>query len=311
MSRPRLTVFTSTIYPDLPRLWHACVTRALPPGEAVVEVFHDADAFAPLEERLPGTVVLRRGPGRREFHEAYNDAVRRASTPYLAFVDTDVFLTSRALWPRLAEALVPQNVAAVAAVSRTQAESHGTFAVVVKAAVYRDVLERLPEGFFPGFDVPSAGAPPSSWRFRDAGDRMTEAVITSGHEVRLLDLGREGELARFDAITLTRRAAELFGERPLLRLLAENDYYWHGVVGNAVLARLHDRLFPDGPRFGFRAPLGAALRRALRGRPGEVKVRLGYVARLARAARRVAGFVRGNAPVYPPGTFQERRGGAG
>ena len=40
---------------------------------------------------FPGAAVLRRSPARRDFHEAYNDAVRRCGTPFLAFVDSDVF----------------------------------------------------------------------------------------------------------------------------------------------------------------------------------------------------------------------------
>ncbi|HYD01563.1 MAG TPA: hypothetical protein VEB22_10080, partial [Phycisphaerales bacterium] len=38
-----VTVFTCTIYPDLARIWHACVSRSFPKDEAAIEVFQDSD----------------------------------------------------------------------------------------------------------------------------------------------------------------------------------------------------------------------------------------------------------------------------
>src|SRR5688500_2419537 len=73
----------------------------------------------------------------------------RAPPPYLAFVDCDVFWLSRDLWPWLAGELDHPGVAAVACVSRHDRRSHGTFAVVFKTEVYREVLAGLPGGFSP------------------------------------------------------------------------------------------------------------------------------------------------------------------
>ena len=65
-----------------------------------MEIFQDGDRETPLEPALfPGAALLRRGPGRRDFHEAYNEAVQRAETPYLGFIDSDVFWTTPDLWP--------------------------------------------------------------------------------------------------------------------------------------------------------------------------------------------------------------------
>lgn len=292
MSGAEVTLFTSTVYPDVARVWHACLVRALAGTEAALELFHDSVTYAPLEEWLPGVSIRRRGERVREFHEAYNDAVLRATTPVLVFVDSDLLWTSRSLWPLLRDALAAPGVAAVAAVSRTSAESHGTFSVAVKPEAYRSVLERFPDGFFPGFDLPSPGAAPETWRFRDAGDRLTEAVTAAGFEVRLLDLLPTGALVNFDSITLTRRALERFGAEPLARLMEENDYYWQGLASNAVLGRLHDRLLPDGPRYGFGFPPGPVVARALRGGARDVVRRLRYLASLAAKARRVRRFVR-------------------
>ena len=101
MSDRLVTVFTSTIYPDLARLWHACVSRSFPRHEAAIEVFQDSDEHEVSPRWLPGATVVRRAPSRRDFHEAYNDALARVETPYLAFVDTDVFWIAPDLWPRV------------------------------------------------------------------------------------------------------------------------------------------------------------------------------------------------------------------
>src|SRR5262249_42285394 len=162
-TQPLVTVFTSTVYPDLVRIWHACASRAFPADEAVLEIFQDSEDNALCASLLPGVTVLRRTASRRDFHDAYNDALARASTPYLAFIDSDVFWTSVGLWDRVRKQLASQTTAAVSCVSRTKTASHGTFAVVMKVAVYREVLERFPDGFYPAIEVQDLSIPMERW----------------------------------------------------------------------------------------------------------------------------------------------------
>lgn len=293
MTVPQVTVFTSTVYGDVARLWHACIARAFPPSDAVVEIFDDSPGQDLDPLLYPEARLLRRTPFCRDFHEAYNEAVRRAATPLLAFVDTDVFWTSGDLWPRVRAALAAPEVAAVSCVSRSVTESHGTFAVVVKSDIYRSALAELPGGFFPAIENLDPGQPCATWRFHDTGDLLTRAVVARGFEVRLLNLERGGDLVRFDGITLTRRAAGWMGARALARMARDSDYFWHGYVGNVVLRRLHDRLFPEGPRYTFCFPAAPAIRLALSGDVRRTKGRLFYLARLRRGASAVERFVTG------------------
>ncbi|MGE5345726.1 MAG: nucleotidyltransferase family protein, partial [Acidithiobacillales bacterium] len=144
-----LTVFAATVFPDLVRLWHACLVRALPREEAIVEVYDDSAAGDLDAVLLPGATILRRAPERPDFQMAYNDAIARATTPLLAFVDTDVFCVSKDVWRRARAELERPEVAAVSCVSREAAESPGTFAVVMKVAAYREALRSVPGGFVP------------------------------------------------------------------------------------------------------------------------------------------------------------------
>ena len=293
---PLVTVFTSTVYPDVARIWHACVRRAFPAGEARIEIFHDSDAPGLDAGWFPGAEILPRTPSRREYHDAYNDAVARVETPYLAFVDSDVFWISRELWPFVRRELAPPRVAAVSLVSRTRRPSHGTFAVVMKAAAYRQVFgAALPAGFFPAAERPDAEVPFERWVWYDTGDLATQAVRDAGWEVQLLHRDHEQLLVRFHGITLSRRGAEHVGGENLARLAGRDRYFFRGYAGNLALRALHDRLFPGGPPYGFdlaRAPL---LRESARNPPRELAWRLGYLAALARGARRVAAFAEGGA----------------
>lgn len=290
VSAPSLTVFTATVYADVARIWHACVTRAL--GDtARLEIFDDSPGQDLPEAAFPGVTVLRRSPARRDFHEAYNDALARAATPFLAFVDTDVLCVSHAVWPRAEKELARPEVAAVSFVSRSKTESHGTFAVVMKVDAYRSSLACLEGGFFPAIEKLDPALPPERWAWHDTGDLATRAVVTAGYEVHLLHLDHGGGFARFDGITLSRRAAEWMGPRALATMSRRSDYFWHGYVGNLALRDLHDRLFPGGPRYAFAFPRARALALTASGGPRAAKERLRYLLRLKAQARAVARFV--------------------
>jgi hypothetical protein len=292
---PAVTVFTSTVYADVARLWHACITRAFPPGAALVEIFDDSPRG--LDPHLfPGATIMPRGPARRDFHEAYNDALARAVTPYLAFVDSDVFWVDPGVFRRAREDLARDEVAAVSCVSRSKTESHGTFAVVMKVAAYRKALAHLPDGFFPRIENLDPSLPAERWSWHDTGDLATRAVVAAGWEVRLLNLETTGSFARFDGITLSRRAAEWMGPKALVTMAGESDYFWHGYAGNSVLASLHDRLFPAGPRYAFPFARLPVLWLAGRGGPRAALQRVLYLKRILGGAGRIARFVRGPEP---------------
>ncbi|HVG06510.1 MAG TPA: hypothetical protein VNM67_02320 [Thermoanaerobaculia bacterium] len=282
-----LTVFTSTVYPDVARLWHACVRRAFPDvADTAVEIFWDSDRPA------PDFPVLQRTPERRDYYEAYNDVLVRCPTPYLALTDTDVFWTSADLWPRVCDALErDEKLAAVACISRQGRPSHGTFAVVLKTEIYRRVLTALPTGFFPAVEDIDPAVPWNCWTFHCSGDLLTRAVLDAGYEVRLLHLDEAGtELVRFDGITAPRRIAEHLPNRSLSRLMAAGRYHWGGMLGNRILAGLHDRLFPAS--YELTVPAGPLLREALRTGPREAAKRLRLLTRCRRGARRIEAFVR-------------------
>ncbi len=287
---PALTVFTSTVYGDLARIWHACVARATS-GTARIEVFDDSPGQDLPEAAFPGATVLRRSPARRDFHEAYNDALARAATPLLAFVDTDVLSVSGAVWPDAVKELARPEVAAVSFVSRSKTESHGTFAVVMKVDAYRAALASLPGGFFPAIEKLDPALPQERWAWHDTGDLATRAVVAAGYEIRLLNLDHGNGFARFDGITLSRRAAEWMGADALATMSRRSDYFWHGYVGNLALRDLHDRLFSDGPRYAFAFSRARALALTASGGPRVAKERLRYLLRLKAQARAVERFV--------------------
>lgn len=293
MSGPSLTVFTATVYADVARIWHACVTRAL--GSAArLEIFDDSPGQGLDPELYPGASVLRRSSARRDFHEAYNDAVRRCETPFLAFVDSDVFWLDPGAWPLAEGELANPRVAAVSFVSRARTASHGTFAVAMKPGPYRDALEVLPCGFFPAVEGVDPSVPRERWIEHDTGDLVTSTVLAAGHEVRFLRLdGSGGAFARFDGITLSRRASSWMGPAALAAMAKRSDYFWHGWVGNLALQRLHDGLFPAGPRYDYPFPRSAAILRAFSTSPRRTYDRLAYLLRLRRQAAAVRAFVRG------------------
>ena len=253
---PRATVFTASVFGDVPRLWLACLRRALPAREARFELFDDSADGSLDGSLLPGVDVLRRSPARPDFQIAYGDALRRTATPFLAFVDTDVFWLSADVWPRVLREFENPRVAAVSCVSRTAAASPGTFAVVMRTQVYRDVMKRVRGAFAPFVEGEMAGGLPGRCRGDDTGDRIARAVVEAGFEVRLLHLGGSDAFARFDAITMTRLLGGWVGPETLLEMAVTNPYFRRGCLGALALARVHDTLFADGPRFGV--PLSAA-----------------------------------------------------
>ena len=292
LNAPSVTVFTATVYADVARIWHACVRRAFG-GAARLEIFDDSPNQDLDPALFRGAAVLRRSPARRDFHEAYNDAVRRCETRFLAFVDSDVFCLDPGAWPRAAGELANPRVAAISFVSRARAASHGTFAVALKPGPYREALGTLPGGFFPAVEGVDPSVPRARWIEHDTGDLVTRAVVAAGHEVRLSRLdGDGGAFARFDGITLSRRASSWMGPAALATMAARSDYFWHGWVGNLALKRLHDDLFPDGPRYDYPFPRAAALLRAVSPSLRRTRDRLAYLGRVRRQAAAVRAFVR-------------------
>lgn len=284
---PRLTVFTSTVYPDIVRVWHACIQSALPRDEIRVEVFFDSSENGLQGNLLPGAVVLQRSGRRRDFHDAYNDALLRAETPYLAFVDTDVFWLSPTVWPHALRELERPEVAAVSCFSRQDGASPGTFAVIMKTDVYRAVLADLSGGFDPAIEGIAPGIPPGRWRRFDTGDRAAQAVVKAGYEICFLRLEAEVAFVRFDGLTLMRKALDWIGPTNFLAVAGGSGGHWNGLAGNAVLKRLHDRLFPGGTPFDFPFSMGDAVRRAFGAGPRACASRLARLARLTSGARRI------------------------
>jgi len=293
MSSP-VTVFTATVFPDVARLWHGCVSRAFPAGTKI-EIFHDSSE-APLDSTLyPGAAILQRTATRRDHHDAYNDAIRRAQTPYLAIVDSDVFWISPDLWGRVEKLLQSPEVAAVSCISRSRRQSHGTYAVVFKPEAYRKVLRDFPDGFYPAAEHIDLDAPLEKSRWFDTGEKMTQAVMDAGYRVELLHLDRSGELIRFYGVTLTRRGGDNFGEATLARISGYNNYFWRGYVSNLVLQALHDNIFAEGARYYFPFRL-APLALYTAGAPKHFRFRLEFIGRMLRGKRKVAQFLRENAP---------------
>ncbi len=255
-SGPRATVFAASVFGDLPRLWLACLRRALPAEDVRFELFDDSPDGGLDEALLPGVAVVRRSPARPDFQVAYGDALQRATTPLLVFVDTDVFWLSRDVWPRVLGELENPRVAAVSCVSRAAAASPGTFAVVMRTGIIRGVAARVKGEFAPFVDAEAGEGLPGRWHGADTGDRVARAAADAGFEIRHLDLAATGEFVRFDAITMTRLLGTWVGKEVLLRMAVTNPYFRRGCLGGLALAGLHDGLFESGPRFG--APLPAA-----------------------------------------------------
>ena len=254
---PRVTVFTASVFGDVPRIWLACLRRSLPSDDVRFEVFDDSAEGTLDEKLLPDVTLLRRSEERPDFQVAYGDALRRATTPFLAFVDTDVFWLSRDVWPRVMKKFESPRVAGVSCVSRASAASPGTFAVAMRTAIYRDIVRNVPGAFTPFVEREMTGGAPGRWSGDDTADRVARAVKEAGFDVPLLDLAEVGAFVRFDAITMTRLLAAWVGEETLLKMAVTNPYFRRGCLGGLALAGVHDESFVDGPRFGL--PLPAAL----------------------------------------------------
>lgn len=248
---PLLTVFTASARLDLARLWLACVARAFPRDEVVVEIFDDSKDGVLTPGLLRDATVLRPGPSRRDFQEAYNDALRRASTPFLVLLDTDAYATSADVWPFVRERLANENVAAVSCAPRTATTGHDTVAVVLRVAAYRAALAGVPEGFFPRAVRLESGDPPGRWFGHDTGDLLTSAVLALGGKHEVLRLEEAGSFVRFDALTNVHLLASWAGHKPLLSLARRHAYFREGCLGNLALKAVYEKRFSDGPPFSF------------------------------------------------------------
>jgi ribulose bisphosphate carboxylase small subunit len=290
-SLPEVTVFTATVYPDVARLWYECVRRAFPPDAARFEIFYDAEGDGLPGDCFEGVHILRRTPDRRDHHDAYNDAVHRATTLYLAIIDTDVFWTSREIWSEVRARLERRSVAAVSCVSRSRRKSHGTYAVVLKPEVYRRVLEKLPGGFYPGAEFLDPRVPWTEWRWFDTGDILTQAVIDAGHEVDLLHLDKSGQIVRFYGITLSRRGARNFGPAALSLMAGKDKYFWRGYVCNLALQSVYKRVFPNGPKYDFPFRMAPLVLKSLRTRPSVMAWRCLFLRQILAGKRKVEDFL--------------------
>jgi hypothetical protein len=248
---PALTVFTASARLDLARLWLACVTRAFPRDEVVVEIFDDSKAGILAPDLLPHATVLRPGPSRRDFQEAYNDVLLRAATPLLVLLDTDAYPTSADIWPLVRERLADRKVAAVSCAPRTATTGHDTVALVLKVEAYRAALTAVPDGFFPRAERLESGDPPGRWFGQDTGDLLTSAVIALGGRHEVLRLEEAGSFVRFDALTNVHLLASWAGHKPLLSLARRHAYFREGCLGNLALKAVYEKRFSDGPPFSF------------------------------------------------------------
>ncbi len=287
-----LTVFTASARLDLARLWLACVTRAFPRGEVVVEIFDDSKDGVLTPGLLPDAAVLRPGPSRRDFQEAYNDALQRASTPFLVLLDTDAFATSAHVWPAVRERFADEGVAAVSCAPRTATPGHDTVALVLRVSAYRAALADVPGGFLPRADRPEPGSPPGRWSGHDTGDLLTRAVCESGGKHEVLHLEEAGSFVRFDALTNVHLLAIWAGANPLLSLVRRDAYFREGCLGNLALRPIYERRFPEGPPFAFglsRAMLWTAL---ASGGLATLRDGMKRARRMRAGARRVEEFLR-------------------
>jgi hypothetical protein len=289
---PLLTIFTASVREDLARLWLACVTRAFPREETLIEIFDDSEGGVLRPERLQGATILRPGPGRRDFQEAYNDALGRAGTPVLVLADTDVYWTSTVPAARIEERFADPAVAAVSFVSRAAGQGHGTFAVALRTGAYRAVLADVPDGFFPSVEGEKEGGEPGRCHGYDTGDLLMRAVVARGGTVDLLRLESGDQFARFDALTNTHLLRVFAGQAALLALVPGDAYLREGCLGNLALRGLHARLFPEGPPFEFPLRASALFRALAAAGPRELARAVARLLELRASARRVEAFLR-------------------
>ena len=287
---PLLTIFTASVRLDLARLWLACVTRAFSREEIRIEIFDDSEEGALLPELLPGAAILRRETGRRDFQEAYNDALSRAATPWLAFLDTDAYPVSREVWPRVRVRL-EAGAAAVLCAPRTGVEGHDTVALVLDVEAYRAALADVPGGFLPRVEGEDPAGRPGRWRGFDTGDLLTAAVIARGGRIEPLRLEAEGACARFDALTNAHLLAAWAGPARLLDLARRDAYLREGCLGNIALRQVYDHAFPAGPPFAFSIGGAACWWSLASAGPSVLRAAFGRARRLRATARCLSKFL--------------------
>jgi hypothetical protein len=289
---PALTIFTASARLDLARLWLACVARAFPRDEAVVEIFDDSKAGILTPGLLPHATVLRPSPSRRDFQEAYNDALLRASTPFLLLLDTDAYATSADVWPLMRARLADENVAAVSCASRTATKGHDTVALVLRVAAYRAALAAVPDGFFPRAVRLESGDPPGRWFGHDTGDVLTSAVASRGGKHEVLHLEEAGSFVRFDALTNVHLLASWAGHKPLLSLARRHAYFREGCLGNLALKAAYEKRFSDGPPFSFGLSTRALWIALASGGLASLRDGVERARRMRAGARRIEEFLR-------------------
>ena len=292
---PPLTIFTAAARLDLARLWLACVVRAFSREDARVEIFDDSDTGHLRADLLPGATVLRPGPLRRDFQEAYNAALGCAETPWLALIDTDAYAISRDVWPRV-RARLESGATAVACAPRRAVAGHDTVALFLDVSAFRAAREAAPEGFLPRAESEDPEGRPGAWRGHDTGDLLTDAVEARGGRIEVLPLEDEGSFVRFDALTNAHLLAAWSGAAPLSRLAKEDAYFREGCLGNLALRGLYGATFPEGAPFAFDVPALAVWSALARGGPSVVRDALSRMRRMRAAVRRLARFLR-SAPV--------------
>jgi hypothetical protein len=293
---PLLTIFTASVRLDLARLWLACVTRAFPQGETRIEIFDDSGEGVLRPDLLPGAAILRPGAGRRDFQEAYNDALDRAATPWLAFLDTDAYPVSREVWP-LVSARLEAGAAAVLCAPRTGVEGHDTVALVLNVEAYRTALADVPGGFLPRVEGEDPAGRPGRWRGFDTGDLLTGAVAARGGRIEALRFESEGAFVRFDALTNAHLLAAWAGAGRLLHLARRDVYLREGCLGNLVLRSVYDRAFSAGPRFAFSISRAAFWSSLVKAGPSVLRAGFGRARRLRVGARRLLEFLSEDASV--------------
>lgn len=286
-----LTVFAASVRLDLARLWLACLRRALPDSAVRIVLYDDSGRGGLRDDLLPGAEVIGPAAGRRDFQEAYNDALLRVDTPFLLLADTDVFWTSTGFRSLLEERFLDPAVAAVSLVSRVGEQGHGTFAVAVRTAAYRAALADVPDGFFPRVEGEKEGPPPGRWSGNDTGDLLMRAVVARGGVVDLLRSDSGTRFARFDALTNTHLLRTFGGEAALLALARGDAYLREGCLGNLALRPAYARLFPGGPAFEFPTRTASLFRVLASSGPRELARATARFSVLRAGARRVVRFL--------------------
>ncbi len=258
---PRLLIAGPHRYADLARLWHRFVVRELVPAfarlqlQVQVNIFCDgnADRFDPNlfpEVRLSAT-----GPGKRDFMEFY-DAALKEPCDFLLFLDADTFFLDGDWAAAYFQAFHDPKVAAVSFVPRKGAPA--IFALLCRVESYRalpvPVLAcryEFPERWPQGVNL-------------QPGDFAARALVASGKTIVSLGPAESAEhIANFRSTTGVRSSREHItraaGEGVFWQVFAEQSAYIAAAYDNVLLGCLYEALFhePFAPDAAG-TPLGAS-----------------------------------------------------